>query len=87
MADLWHVRPTGRAIENARAAGVSISVALTHPGGAMPAEADAEGRWAFWPADQHTFRLIEEGAIERVPDEPKPASASAPARRAAASQE
>lgn len=85
MADLWHVRPTGRAIENARAAGVSISVALTHPGGAMPAEADAEGRWAFWPADQHTFRLIEEGAIERVPAaETKPAPAPA---RIAKSQE
>lgn len=70
MPDLWHVRPTRRTLDAARSAGVAISTVLTHPAGAMPAEPDAEGRWAFWPADQHTFRLIEDGAIERVPDAP-----------------
>ena len=78
MSDLWHVRPTRRTLDAARAANISISTVLTHPSGAMPSEPDADGRWAFWPADQYTFRLIEEGAVERVIDDPK----SAPARAA-----
>lgn len=80
MAELWHVRPTARTQEAARAAGVSISIALTHPAGPMPAAADADGRWAFWPADQHTFRLIEDGAIERAPGDAQKPAAAAPAR-------
>lgn len=83
MADLWHVRPTRRALDAARAAGVQISTVLTHPSGAMSAEPDEGGRWAFWPTDQHTFRLIEDGAIERVPDaEPD----TAPAGKAVAEE-
>lgn len=48
---------------------------LSHPvGGPLLTEVDADGNWAHWPADQFTFQLLRDGAIERVATEPKPKS-------------
>jgi hypothetical protein len=48
----------------------------SHPiDGKILAEADENGNWSAWTADQFTFRLIQEGAIERVEkDEAAPES-------------
>jgi len=67
-----HVRP---------AAGAAAVHA--HPiDGAMPATADDAGMWAMWTADQFTFGLIRDGAIERVPDAAPAAPASFPSPKA-----
>jgi hypothetical protein len=67
-----HVRP---------AAGAAAVHA--HPiDGAMPATADEAGMWAMWTADQFTFGLIRDGAIERVPDAPPAPSAPSPSPKA-----
>ncbi|GJD58359.1 hypothetical protein [Methylobacterium dankookense] len=42
--------------------------ALTHQPSGEPFSEDGKARW---PADQFTFRLIQEGAIRRVQDAPE----------------
>lgn len=55
MAEKWHVRAT-------RAAN-----GLAHPiDGAIAQSPDENGVWSMWTPDQFTFRLIRDGAIERV---------------------
>ena len=55
MAEKWHVRAT-RAVNG-----------LVHPvDGPIAEQADDQGVWSMWTPDQFTFRLISDGAIERV---------------------
>lgn len=57
MAEKLHVRPVGP------------QPALAHPiDGPIASKADTDGNWSFWTADQFTFQLVRDGAIERVPD-------------------
>lgn len=58
MAEKWHVRAT-RATNG-----------LVHPvDGPIAMSADDQGVWSLWTPDQFTFRLLRDGAIERVEDD------------------
>ncbi len=67
-----HVRPSAGA-----------AAVHAHPiDGAMASAADDRGIWSIWTADQFTFGLIRDGAIERVPDAAPPAPTSFPPPKA-----
>lgn len=54
-----------------------------HPiDGAMPAAPDENGVWAMWTADQFTFGLIRDGAIEPVTARAPTPAASSPSPKA-----